>query len=283
MTLQLLNWLYVQDERAALHLDHDALRVRRADADPLTMPLMSLEGIVCFGAISVSTPLIQRCASDGRSIVLLSRSGRFEARVEGPCSGNVLLRHAQHAAALRPAATCEIARMFVAGKVQAGRGVLLRGAREAGRPASAEVLGTAAARLAQLLTAIRSADSTEQLRGYEGEAAAVYFGVFGAMLRVAESFSFDRRQRRPPRDRMNALLSFLYTLLRTEVVAALETTGLDPQVGYLHVLRPGRPALALDLMEELRAPLADRLALNLVNLRQLQADDFVVELVVRYR
>jgi CRISPR-associated protein Cas1 len=276
--MQLLNWLYVQDERASLHLDHDALRVRRADADPLTMPLLSLEGIVCFGAISVSTPLIQRCASDGRPIVLLSRTGRFEARVEGPCSGNVLLRRAQHAAALDPIATREIARMLVAGKVQASRAVLMRAAREAKRPASAETLGAAGERLGQMLFLIRSAGATDQLRGYEGEAAAAYFAVFGEMVRgVGDAFSFDRRQRRPPRDRMNAVLSFLYTLLRAEVVAALETTGLDPQVGYLHVLRPGRPALALDLMEELRAPLADRLALNLVNLRQLQADDFVIE------
>src|SRR6266699_353807 len=133
------------------------------------MPLLSLEGIVCFGAISVSTPLIQRCAGDGRPIVLLSRSGRFEARIEGPCSGNVLLRRAQHAAALDTVSTREIARMIVAGKVQASRGVLMRGAREARRPASAQALGSAADRLGQLLPAIRSAETTDQLRGHEGD------------------------------------------------------------------------------------------------------------------
>lgn len=275
--MQLLNWLYVQNERAALHLDHDAVRVRIPDAAPISLPLLSLEGIVCFGAISVSTPLIQRCASEGKVIVLLSRSGRFEARVEGPCSGNVLLRRAQHAAALAPSMTLEIVRSIVAGKVQASRYVLQRAAREARRSMSKELLAAASDELAALLPLVRAGRSTDELRGFEGEAASRYFGVFREMLAHQDGFTFDRRQRRPPRDSLNALLSFLYTLVRSEVVAALETTGLDPQVGYLHVLRPGRPALALDLMEELRAPLADRLALNLVNRRQLRETDFVTE------
>jgi CRISPR-associated protein Cas1 len=272
--MELLNWLYVQDEAASLHLDHDALRIRSGDRDPRTLPLLAIEGVVCFGAVSVSTPLLQRMARDGKSVVLLSRSGRFEARVEGPCRGNVLLRRDQHRALASPEDAREIARSIVAGKIQASRTTLLRAARDLGDNTTTPAVRDAATALAVLLPLVRDAVTIDGLRGYEGDAAATYFGALRYLIRRPLTPPFDRRLRRPPRDPMNALLSFLYTLLRAEVSAAAEAAGLDPQVGFLHALRPGRPALALDLMEELRSPIADRLALRLVNRNQITAADF---------
>ncbi|HEX6507202.1 MAG TPA: type I-C CRISPR-associated endonuclease Cas1c [Chloroflexota bacterium] len=273
--MELHNWLYVQDERASLHLDHDAIRIRATDGASRTLPLLALEGIACFGAISVSPALIERCASDGRSLVFLTTGGKFQARVEGPCRGNVLLRRAQHSAAASREASLEVARTIVAGKIQATRQVLQRGARERFGLA-AEELDRASLALAGLLGDVAGAPDVNVLRGFEGEAASIYFHAFNHLV-LDSAFRIARRERRPPRDPMNALLSFLYTLVLSEVVAAIETTGLDPQVGFLHELRPGRPALALDLMEELRAPIADRLALALVNRRQIEISDFVTQ------
>jgi CRISPR-associated protein Cas1 len=278
MTFQVLNWLYVQEERASLLLDHDAVRVRAPDREPVTLPLLAIEGIVCFGTPHVSTALIQRCASEGRELVFLTWSGRFAGRMEGPCSGNVLLRRAQHLAGLSEDRALAIARPIVAAKVQSSRLVLQRAAREIADRHGSGQLSTAAAALTEMLPRVREARTLDELRGHEGEAAATYFGVFPHLIRQrAFAERFDGRQRRPPRDPVNAVLSFLYTLLRMEIVAALESAGLDPQVGYLHTLRPGRPALALDLLEELRAPLADRLTLTLLNRRQLTPDHFQEE------
>jgi CRISPR-associated protein Cas1 len=273
--VELHNWLYVQDQNASLSLDHDAVRVRIDGGGSQTLPLLALEGIVCFGPISVSPALIGRCAEDGRALVFLGRSGKFQARVEGPCRGNVLLRRAQHLAGSDPSRSGDIARAMVAGKIQGGRQVLLRGARERHGPAASRLLD-AAQSLAELLPPVRDGTSVNEIRGYEGEAAAVYFAAFNDLV-LDSDFRMGGRNRRPPRDPTNALLSFIYTLVRAEVVAALEATGLDPQVGFLHELRPGRPALALDLVEEWRAPVADRLALSLINRRQLRMTDFETE------
>jgi CRISPR-associated protein Cas1 len=219
--------------------------------------------------------LIQRCAEDGRSLVWLDRNGRFKARVEGPVRGNVLLRRAQHLALSDAKRTLALARQIVAAKLQNSRNVLLRGAREAaGEPARA-ALATAAAHIAEILGKLNESRTLDELRGAEGDAARTYFGVFGYHLRGdQEAFAMDRRTRRPPRDRVNAVLSFLYALLRAECAAGIESVGLDPQVGFLHALRPGRPALALDLMEEFRPVIADRLALTLINRKQLQPEHF---------
>jgi CRISPR-associated protein Cas1 len=220
--------------------------------------------------------LIHRCADDGRSIVLLDQTGRFKARVEGPVQGNVLLRQAQHMALLDTPKALLIARNIVAGKIQNSRQVLLRAAREADAQEDQARLIGEAERLARSLTQLEQTQSIAEVRGYEGEAARAYFHVFTRMVRKdRETFAFHERSRRPPLDRMNALLSFLYTLLRSDCTAAAESVGLDPQVGYLHVLRPGRPALALDLMEDLRPILADRLALTLINRNQIHKTDFV--------
>jgi CRISPR-associated protein Cas1 len=273
---EVLNTLYVTRERAYLHLDHDTIRMEVGSETLFRMPLLHLGSIICFGDVLLSPALLHRCADDGRSVVLLDKTGRFKARLEGPIHGNVLLRQAQHLALTNPALTLAIARNYVAGKIQNCRQVLLRAARETTDAADIARLATAAAIHASALTQLESYENINAVRGSEGDAARAYFGAFDAMVREdREAFALDGRTRRPPLDRMNALLSFVYTLLRSDCAAAAEGVGLDPQVGYLHVLRPGRPALALDLMEELRPILADRLVLTLVNRRQLQRNDFV--------
>lgn len=272
---ELLNTLYVTTERAYLHLDHDTIRMEANGSTAFRMPLLHLGGIVCFGDVLLSPALLHRCAEEGRSVVLLDRNGRFKGRLEGPTSGNVLLRCAQYAAFADPARTLAIARNCVAGKTQNGRLVLQRAAREAIAEEDRHRLASATATLGQILPRLDGCADTDALRGCEGDAARVYFEAFDAMVREdREAFSFQGRSRRPPLNRMNALLSFLYTLLLTDYVAGVEGVGLDAQIGYLHVPRPGRPALALDLMEELRPVLADRLALSLINRKQIVRDDF---------
>lgn len=272
---ELLNVLYVQTQGAMLHLDHDTVRIEVHGDTLLRAPLLRLGGIVVFGQVSISPFLIACCAEDGRNLVWLDRHGRFKARLEGPTRGNVLLRRAQHLALSDRDQPWMIARQIVAGKVQNSRQILLRGAREASDAGDTLALSQAASRLTTVLERVRESRDLEGVRGVEGEAARIYFEAFDCLIRAdSEAFTFHGRSRRPPRDRVNSLLSFLYALVRAECAAGLEGVGLDPQVGYLHALRPGRPALALDLMEELRPVLADRLAITLVNRRQLQADDF---------
>lgn len=272
---QLLNTLYVMTQGAYVHVDHETLKVEVEKATALQVPVHHLGGLVCFGNVLVSPHAIAQCAEEGRSVVFLSQTGRFRARVVGPASGNVLLRRAQHQALDSPAKTLEIARSIVAAKVQNTRQVLLRGARQAKDSQSQSALRTQGDNLAGVVESLPRVGDLDTLRGKEGEAALGYFGVFGHLvLEDPQTFKFDGRNRRPPRDPMNAVLSFVYALVTGDCVAALEGVGLDPQVGYLHALRPGRPALALDLVEELRAPVAERLALTLVNRRQVTKDDF---------
>ena len=272
---ELLNVLYVQTQGAVLHLEHDTVRIELERETKLRLPLIRLSGIVVFGRVTVTPFLIQRCAEDGRSLVWLDRHGRFKARVEGPTRGNVLLRRVQHLALSDREQPWQIARQIVAAKIQNSRQVLLRAAREAQVQPDQPALAEAAAHLAGVLVRLKECQELNLVRGAEGEAARAYFGVFGYMVRSdRDHFMMEGRSRRPPRDRVNAVLSFLYALVRAECSAALEGVGLDPQVGYLHALRPGRPALALDLMEEFRPVLADRLAITLINRRQLQADHF---------
>jgi len=223
----------------------------------------------------ITPALMHRCAENGRSIVLLDTNGRFKARVEGPTSGNVLLRRAQHLALSDETRRLEIARAMVAGKLRNARYVLQRAAREARTVDETGILSRAAAVHATTLERVRMRTDLDVMRGDEGESARAYYQSFRYMVREnRDAFGIEERTRRPPRDSMNAVLSFLYTLLRADCTAALEGVGLDPQIGYLHALRPGRPALALDLMEELRPIFADRLALTLVNRKELKPDDF---------
>lgn len=272
MTTQLLNTLFVQTQGAYLRLENETLRVDIEGERRLKVPLHHLGGIAVFGNVLLSPFLISQCALDGRDVAWYSRTGRFRGRLAGPTSGNVLLRRAQHEALSDPAATLELARAFVLGKVRMTRAVLQRAQRDGlDDPAVDDAVEAQRDAVRQ----VQHADTVESVRGAEGQAAAVYFSVFDRLL-LAPDFAFEARTRRPPRDPVNALLSFLYTLLRQDCAAALEGVGLDPQVGFLHVLRPGRPALALDLMEEFRAWWADRLALTLINRRQLGLQHFAL-------
>lgn len=275
--MHLLNTLYINTQDSYLRLDNDTLRVLVDDETRLRVPLHHLQAVVCFGRVGVSLPLMHRLAEEAVALVLLDENGRFKARLEGATSGNVLLRRAQHSQSLHPPFALDFSRACVAGKVRNSRQVLLRGARDAKVESDSASLTRGAQDLAATLRALPDAGDLDVLRGLEGEAARQYFErlpeLVKADLRV--DFSMHGRTRRPPRDRMNALLSFLYSMWMNDCRSALEAVGLDPQVGFLHVLRPGRAALALDLMEEFR-PFADRLALSLVNRGQICTDDFLL-------
>lgn len=274
--MQLLNTLYVTLPESYLRLDNDTLRLQVEDETRLRVPLHHLQAVVCFGHVNLSAPLMHRLAEAGIALVLLDANGRFKARLEGPVAGNVLLRQAQHRAVESPTFVLEAARALVAGKIKNQRHVLLRGAREAKQAEDETLLTRAALDLAASLRALPEAPTLDTLRGVEGEAARNYFEAINLLVRpdLRGSFVMNGRSRRPPRDRMNALMSFLYAMWMNDCRSALEAAGLDPQLGFLHAVRPGRAALALDLVEEFR-PLADRLALTLINRGQLSAGDFV--------
>ena len=272
---ELLNTLYVQTQGSYLHLQGETVVVEVERAERARLPLHHLGAIVAFGNVMVSPFLLARCAADGRAFVWMTEAGRFQGRLEGPRSGNVLLRRAQHAAVDQPAMTLALARGSVSGKIQNARLYLLRAARDAADPA-ASTLRVAAGRLERALQDAAAAPDLDSLRGAEGAAAADMFAAFPHLVRTAdETFAWNGRSRRPPLDPINAVLSFLYALLTNDCVSAIEAAGLDPQIGFLHALRPGRPSLALDLMEEFRPILADRVAFALINRRQLGTDDFV--------
>ena len=275
--MQLLNTLYLTTPETYQRLDNDTLRVEVERESRLRVPLHHLTAVVCFGHIGLSAPLMHRLAESGIALVLLDNNGRFKARLEGAVSGNVLLRQAQFQRVEDAAFTLDMARACVAGKIKNSRQVVQRGAREAKSDAEASTLARLTDDLAASLRALPAASSLDQLRGLEGEAARQYFGGLSLLIRpeLRTSFAMDGRTRRPPRDRFNALLSFLYAMWMNDCRSALEASGLDPQVGFLHALRPGRAALALDLMEEFR-PWADRLALTLINRGQLTERDFVL-------
>ena len=275
--MQLLNTLYLTTPETYLRLDNDTLRVEVDHETRLRVPLHHLSAVVCFGHIGLSAPLMHRLAEGGIALVLLDDNGRFKARLEGAVSGNVLLRQAQFQRVADAAFTLDMARACVAGKIKNTRQVLLRGAREAKSDDEAKTLARLADDLAASLRALPAAASLDALRGLEGEAARQYFSGLSLLVRPdqREAFAMDGRTRRPPRDRFNAVISFLYAMWMNDCRSALEAAGLDPQVGFLHALRPGRAALALDLMEEFR-PWADRLALTLINRGQLAANYFVL-------
>jgi CRISPR-associated protein Cas1 len=274
--MNLLNSLYVTTPDSYLRLDNDTLRVQVDDETRLRVPLHHLQTVVCFGHVGLSAPLMHRLADDGIALVLLDSTGRFKARMEGAVAGNVLLRIAQHRVAADGAFTLELARAIVAGKIRNQRQVLQRGAREAKSPDDEALLTRAAQDLAASLRALPQSENLDVVRGIEGEAARTYFAALNLLVRpdLRDAFALDGRTRRPPRDRMNAMLSFFYSMWMNDCRSACEAAGLDPQIGFLHAVRPGRAALALDLMEEFR-PFADRLALSLVNRQQVKAADFI--------
>ncbi|MCX8052385.1 MAG: type I-C CRISPR-associated endonuclease Cas1c [Armatimonadetes bacterium] len=275
MSRELLNTLFVMTQGAYVRQEGETAKVEFEGKTIIQTPLHHLDGIVTFGNVMMSPQLMHKCASEGRTVAFLSAGGRFLARVVGPVSGNVLIREQQFEAYRDPTRRCRIARSIVAGKIHNMRSVLLRVARETSDQYRKNALGQAAEWLATYLKSLATAKDLEEVRGYEGQATADYFSVFDSMIFAQRTdFKFASRNRRPPRDRINALLSFLYALLLNDCVSAAEGIGLDPQFGYLHSLRSGRPALGLDLMEEFRPVLADRLALNLVNRQQIKPNNF---------
>ncbi len=272
---RLLNTLYITTEGAYLNQDGETIVVSRGGEQLLRFPLHGLEGVVALERVVCSAPLMGACAERGIALSFLDAHGRFQARVYGPVSGNVLLRREQYRRADDPDATSALARSVLIGKVANARAVLMRAQRDhPDSPGTAE-LANAARRLRAIARRLAGPLPLDTARGYEGEAGSIYFGVFDHLITSQkESFRFERRSRRPPLDPVNALLSFLYSLLTHDVASALETVGLDPAVGYLHRDRPGRPGLALDLMEELRPVLADRLVLTLINRQQVRPEAF---------
>jgi CRISP-associated protein Cas1 len=271
----LLNTLYVTTQGAYLARDGETIAVRVEQETRARVPIHTLTGVVCFGQVSCSPFLMGLCAERRVGLSFLTEHGRFLARVQGPVSGNVLLRRQQYRASDDARLSGSIARAVVLGKIANGRQVLMRAARERREDPAVQMLDRASLRLKRILEDVAEQTETDTIRGHEGDAARTYFEVFDHLILAGrEEFSFKARSRRPPLDNINALLSFLYTLLTHDVASALEVVGLDPAVGYLHRDRPGRPSLALDLAEELRAVLADRMALTLVNRREISASGF---------
>ena len=273
-----LNTLFITTEGAYLNKDGANIVVKVDDVERLRTPVHLIGGVVLFGRVSMSSSLIGYCLAEGICITHLTEYGKFLARLEGPVSGNVLLRRAQYRLADDPAAHLHIVRSIIIAKSLNQRAVIRRAQRDHGsklKPDIAAKLDDAERHLTTVARRAEMQTSVDALRGVEGDAAATYFGVFDAFLTVDDpQISFTGRSRRPPLDPVNALLSFLYTLLTHDCRSALETVGLDPASGFLHALRPGRPSLALDLMEEFRPHLADRLALSLFNRKQIKSADF---------
>jgi CRISPR-associated protein Cas1 len=273
---KLLNTLYVTSPNAYLSRDGDNAVVSIDGEEKFRAPIHNLEGIVCFNYVGASPALMGMCCERSVPICYLSQSGRFLARVTGGVSGNVLLRRKQYRVADSAEGASLLASAFVAGKVLNCRSVLLRFMRDhSDKPGTVQV-SEAAEHLLQYWERLHEYGNTDALRGLEGDAARAYYAVFDYLITSpVEAFRFRGRSRRPPLDAVNALLSFFYTLLSYECASALETVGLDPQVGFLHRDRPGRLSLALDVMEELRSYMVDRFVLTLVNNGQVSPDGFV--------
>ena len=270
---KLLNTLYVTTPESYLSKDGMNVVVSVKQEEKFRIPVINIESIVTFGYMGASPGLMKLCAGYGVALTFLSPSGRFVSRVQGPTKGNVLLRTRQYQLSKDDLYALNISRLFIAGKIQNYRSVLRRFIRDYGENAEVD---EAANILDRCRREALLAGNLEELRGVEGGAANTYFGVFQNLIINQQSdFPFQGRNRRPPKDAVNAMLSFAYTLIANDVSAALETVGLDPYVGFMHQLRPGRTSLALDLMEELRAYLGDRFVLSLINRRQLSKNDFL--------
>lgn len=270
-----LNTLFVTTQGAYLAKEGETVAVKIDGKVQLHIPVHTLDGIVCFGQVSCSPFLMGFCAEKDVAISFLTEYGRFLARVQGPVSGNVLLRREQYRWADSEEISADIARSIIIGKISNSRTVIRRVLRDHTEKIDIPSLQTSSDRLKSILMHVRQSLPLDQLRGYEGEAAQVYFGVFDHLITSQKSdFVFHERSRRPPLDRVNCLLSFLYTMVMHDVRSALEAVGLDPAVGFLHRDRPGRAGLALDMMEEFRPFIADRLALSLINVSQVKKKGF---------
>lgn len=271
---KLLNTLFVTRQGSYLHREGEAIAIKNGEEVLMKLPCHTLESIVCFGRVSMSPPLMGLCGERKIQVSFLTESGQFHGRVQGPVAGNVLLRREQYRWADCPEKAAAVAQNMVAAKVANARTVLLRARRDTDR--LAEPLQPAVSRLGWIGDRLlKEQEDLERLRATEGDAARAYFAVFDHLILSQKSdFEFRGRTRRPPGDRVNAMLSFAYTLLVHDCAGALEGVGLDPYVGFLHADRPGRTSLALDLMEEFRAILADRVVLSLINRQQVSGDEF---------
>lgn len=270
---KLLNMLYVTTQDSYLSKDGMNVVISVNQKEIFRMPIINLEGIVTFGYMGASPGVMKLCSDNGVSLTFLSPNGRFISRVQGPTRGNVLLRKKQYQLSDEKIFSLHISKLFVSGKIQNYRNILRRFVRDYGENNRVEQVANTLNNCKN--NALRSVDF-DTLRGVEGEAANAYFSVFSDLIiNQKEDFKFSGRNRRPPKDEVNALLSFVYTLIANDVAAALETVGLDPYVGFFHTLRPGRTSLALDVMEEMRAYLGDRLVLSLINRRQITRKDFI--------
>lgn len=272
---KLANVLYVTVPEAYLFLEGENVVVKKEEAVSIRLPLHNLENIVCFNYLGVSPALMGACAERNVGLCFLTPNGRFLARVSGKIKGNVLLRKKQYEVSEQEAVSVPIAASFLLGKVANCRKVIERALRDHAMLVDVQALGQASAALKGILGVIPECTSIGDLMAFEGSAAKIYFNIFDQLiLQQRDDFKFEERSRRPPLDNMNSLLSFLYTLLTNDVSSSLEAVGLDPYVGFLHQDRPGRPSLALDMMEELRPVFADRLALSLVNRKQIAGKGF---------
>jgi CRISPR-associated protein Cas1 len=272
---KLLNTLYVSSQGSYLHQEGETVVVEKDRQRLLQIPIHTIGGVICFGNVLCSPFLLGFCAERDVAVSFLSEHGRFLASVRGPVSGNVLLRRQQYRMADDEGVVRSIAANVVSGKLANCRIVINRTIRDHAVKVDAEILRKASERIDRIVDRVSKADSADEVRGFEGQAAAEYFRVFNHLiLDQKNDFVFTERSRRPPLDEVNALLSFVYTLLAHDLRSALETVGLDPAVGFLHRDRPGRPGLALDMMEEFRPVIADRLVLSLINRRQLAKKGF---------
>jgi CRISPR-associated protein Cas1 len=272
---KLLNTLYVSTQGTYLHQEGETVVVEKEKQKLLQIPIHTIGGIVCFGNVLCSPFLLGFCAERDVAVSFLSGHGRFLASVQGPVRGNVLLRRQQYRMADDDEATRKIASQVVSGKLANCRLVINRAIRDHEAKTNPSVLREASAKIDRIIGRIPQALSADEVRGFEGHAAAEYFGIFNHLIvEQKNDFIFTERSRRPPLDEVNSLLSFVYTLLAHDIRSALETVGLDPAVGFLHRDRPGRPGLALDIMEEFRPVIADRLTLSLINRRQVKKNDF---------
>lgn len=272
---KLLNTLYITSEDLFLSYSNGNVVVNRGEAVTARFPLLNLEGIITFSYAGATPALMGECAKRGIQLTFMTPNGRFLARVNGMSQGNVILRREQYRIADSDARSCTIARNMITGKAYNSRWVLERALRDHALRIDQQAVSAASSQIQQLIQLIRCAEGLDSLRGLEGEAAAAYFGVFDELILSQKvDFIFDGRNRRPPQDNVNTMLSFAYTLLANDCAAALEAVGLDAFVGLLHQDRPGRKSLALDLEEELRAPFTDRLVLTLINNRIIQDKHF---------
>jgi len=268
------NTLYVTTQGAYLHKEGEAIVVRVDKDQKVKLPIHNIESIVCFGNVMCSPYLLGHCAENNVSVSFLTEYGRFLGRVTGPVNGNVLLRREQYRWADNEK-SIEAARFFLTGKLLNSRAVLLRFLRDNQNGSKSNAVKSAATSIDSIVRSLTNTNTLDELRGIEGQSAKIYFSVFNNLiLHNKADFSFSTRNKRPPLDRVNAMLSFTYVLLMHDVRAALETVGLDPAVGFLHRDRPGRYGLALDLMEEFRSFFADRLILSLINRKQILPKDF---------